>query len=281
MRMQMLLDELHFAVLSIARHPAFTGAVVLTMALGIGVNAAMFGVVDRLLLSPPAHVEDHEEIRRIYRRYDLGGELRTSATLTWPDYVDLQTVPSFRSVAATAYPRELTLEEGGRTRRVQVRQVSHSLFPLLGVQPHLGRFFGAEEDEIGARPTAVLSWEHWQRAYGGDPDVLGRAVELSGTEFTVIGVAPRGFTGANLEGMDFWLPIATAQHALTGGDGWKESRFWYWLRPIVRMTEGASLNVAEERATALYRNARSDEEDDSIVTGPPNPGWRNGSVVSP
>lgn len=272
------------AVRGIRRYPGFAAGVILTLGLGIGVNSAMFGIVDRILLRPPEHVVDHQEVKRIYLERSFLGIVRTGSSLTWPDFEDLQTVPGFEHVAAFTSPAEYTVGSGPDAGRVSVRRVSHDLFPLLGAQPRLGRFFAAEEDEIGAAPTAVLSWEHWRSAYGGDPDVLGRSLELSGTDFTVIGVAPQGFTGTELQGVDVWVPIAAGQYALTGNDGWKDNRGWWWINTVARMGEGASVEAAEDQATALHRNARSErieqghyDPEARIVTGPliaaagPNP----------
>ena len=247
-----------FAVRSLRRTPGFTVSVVAILALGIGANAVMFGVVDRLLLSPPQHVVDAERVRLLHvRRAIFNGEILTGRTVTFPDYRDFLGVGAFESVAAYAEPRETTVGHAPSAEQARVAAATASLFPLLGVQPALGRFFREEEDLIGADPTAVLAHEYWERERGGDPGVLGSSISVGQGTYTVVGVAPPGFTGAELMPVDIWLP-AQVHQSIESGDTWHDNRGSYWLHTVARLAPGATEAGAAAEATAAHRGGRAE-----------------------
>lgn len=245
------------AVRGVRRDPGFTASVTFVLALGIGANAVMFGVVDRLLLSPPQHITNHEDVRLIHvQRTVFNGELRASRSMTWPDYRDLAEVGAFSSVAAYIAPQPETIGRGDRVSRAEVVGASASLFPLLRVEPLIGRFFSEDEDRMGASGVVVLAQEYWEREHGADPAVLGRVIDVSQGTYTVIGVAPAGFTGPQLAPVDLWVPIQRFQE-LENGDGWTDQRGWYWLQTVVRLADGATIEAATAEATAAHRSGRS------------------------
>lgn len=259
--MDALRSHLSFAVRGIRRQPAFTAAVVLTLALGIGVNAAMFGVLDRLLLSPPEHVADADRVVHVFveRVSPFTARAETSPSMSWPDYLDLEGVSGFQAVAGYG-EREMTMGRGAEAERVQTQWADASLFPLLGVEPHRGRFYGPDEDRLeGADPVAVLSYGFWQRRFGGDPAAIGRELDIGLLRYTVVGVAPPGFTGPTLDPVDVWLPIRTVAFAEQSGDGWVDARRWYWLRALARLSDGVSTDAASAEATVAHRAGRSEE----------------------
>ncbi len=259
------------ALRGLRRSPGLAAAVVLTLGLGIGANAAMFGVVDRLLLRPPDHVARPEQVRRVLRDGAFFGQPSVISATTYPDVVDLRTIPEFVSAGAVTSNSPLTLGFGEDARQVMVVKATHDFFTTLGVQPHMGRFFDADDDRVEAPLTAVVGYEFWQAALGGDAGVLGRTLDLSGHRVTVIGVAPRGFTGIDLEPVDVWLPAVPAQHAQDGSDRFLTARTYWWLRAVVRMKDGASVQAAEARATALHINGREENRRDPdvrILTAP-------------
>jgi predicted permease len=259
----MLPRSVAFAVRGIRRSPGFALAVIVTLGLGIGANVTMFRVVDRLLLSPPEHVESPDQVRRVYvSRISFDDRLYTSAWHTYPDYEDLAHVRAFEATAAYTRPLPRTLGSGEGALRVRAARATASLFPLLGVEPALGRFFTAEEDVVGAaEPAAVLGYEFWERHFGADPAVTGRTLEIGRGSFTVVGVAPRGFTGAEIAPVDVWLPLRTDQAITTGDDVWADSRTWWWLQIVVRLAPGAGVEAAEAEATAVHRAARAADDD--------------------
>lgn len=214
-----LVQDRRYALRSLRQSPGFSASVVLTLALGIGANASVFGVVDTMFFRPPAHVRDPAALKRIYfRQYGPSGEYAGPVT-SFPVYMDLaENARSLTAVAATTGSRELSLGTGVESKPARALLVTHTYFPLLGVGPALGRFFGAEEDQPGVEQVAVVSYSFWQRHFGGDPGALGKTLRLGTDVYTLIGVAPRGFTGANVETVDLWLPMRRANALVFGRD---------------------------------------------------------------
>ncbi len=242
-----------------ARSPGFAVAVVLTLALGIGANSTMFGVIDRLLLRAPSGIEHPDEVRNVWlqRRFEEGGAQATLRAVTWPDVQDLVAIDAFQDVAAWSTGNEMTLGEGEGAERIRVTIATASLFRMLGATPRIGRFYTTDEDAVGAPATVVLSYEFWRRRFGADPGVLGRVLHLGDGRYQVIGVAEPGFTGADLEVTDAWIPLWQGGTAEMG-DSWYDSRGWWWLEAAVRLAPNVSDEAAAAQATAAHRAARAD-----------------------
>jgi predicted permease len=162
------------------------------------------------------------------------------------------------ATAAYALPDILTVGRGSDAIRAKVAKASASLFTLLGVSPELGRFYTRQEDAPGATPTVVLAYEFWERRYALDPDVLGRVLEIGPGSYTVIGVAPAGFTGAELRPVDLWLPLETAYALSEGHSRWSEHRSWWWLYTVARLADGATDEATTAQATATHRAGREE-----------------------
>ena len=246
---------------TVRRSPGMALGIVLTLALGIGANAAIFQVVDRLLLRPPLHIEAPDQVVRFVLEWDGG---QSQVTMTYPDVEDFSGASSFASVAKVGHIGEYIVGTGPEAAPARGQLASASFFPTLGVVPARGRFFGPDEDEVGVSLTVVLGHGYWQRAFGGDPEILGRTIRVDGEPSTVVGVAPDGFTGAGLEPVDLWLPM-DPWHALgTGGETWRESRGWWWLTGVARLGDGVTREAASAEVTAIFRNARADDPDPSL-----------------
>ncbi|MCG6957134.1 MAG: ABC transporter permease [Gemmatimonadetes bacterium] len=248
------------AMRSLRRSPGFSLGVVLTLALGIGANAAMFGVLDRLLFQPPPYIVHPESVRRVMLERPFMGRTSRQASITWPGYQDLKKVSAFQAVAAFNDPSPTTLGSGPDATRARVAMATWDFFPLLGVHAERGRFFSKDEDQADATPTAVLSHEYWRSNMGSDPDALGRTLEIAGHTYTVIGIAPPGFTGVNLEPVDIWVPLETAG-TLNMGKAWLDSRGWYWFDEVVRLAPGVDVRSADAEATAAHVNGRREQID--------------------
>lgn len=235
--------------LSRDRLPALV--IVLTLALGLGANTIMFGIVDQLLLRGPAHVVAPEQVRRVYVTQDQWTGYGTSSSTGYITYTLLRdNTMSFEGVAAYRMWRG-RIGSGESAREVPVGWSTADMFPLLGVRPQLGRFYTAEEDRPRAAVNvAVLDHGFWQSEYGGTMDVLGRSVFVDDLEYTIIGVAPPGFTGPELEPVSIWLPLST---------GFKPHPEWpttwnaIWLHVITRTRPSVSLDAAAADATRAYR----------------------------
>lgn len=251
---------------SLRRQPGFSAAVVITLGLGIGANATMYTVADRLLLRPPDHIVDHEEVRRVYlsRPSPLTGATSVDQALTYPDYADLKAHSGFSSVAAYASMRDKTIGSGEGAFRASAAIATGEFFPLLGVQPTIGRFYTPEEAAVGGGPlTVVLGHDFWRRSFGADPDVLGRDLEVEGRDHVIVGVAPPGFTGVDLARVDVWLPLEATQRASEGEQGGcMATRTCWWLNAVVRLSPDVAVEAAEEEATRLHHNGRREMIDE-------------------
>ncbi|HSR50697.1 MAG TPA: ADOP family duplicated permease [Acidobacteriota bacterium] len=252
-------EGMGFALRGIRRAPGFTLLVVATLALGLGANATMFSVVDRLLLRPPDHVRQADRVVQVYfsRLSPFTKRQETSPAASYPDFRDLQEVEAFESISGYSNT-SLIMGSGTAAERVDVQMASGSLFDTLGVRPGMGRFFAASDDGVEGQRLAVLSHAFWTRRFGRDPDVLGRVLRLGKADYEIVGVAPRGFTGPTLEAVDVWLPLLTAQ-AVESGSRWQDSRRWYWFRLVARLADGVSAPVAAQAATAAHLRGRADE----------------------
>jgi predicted permease len=252
-----VVQDLNYALRGLRRSPGFAAAVVVTLALGIGANATLFGVIDRLLLRPPDYVREPD---RVVRFYTFG---KSSFRKEWfsnslGDYAGFAAIrdraTSFEHVAGFL-TRKVTLGRGAEAAQLQGTLVSANFFPLLGVRPVLGRFFADDEDRETASPTLVLSEEVWRTRFGGDSTVLGRLVKVQGTQYAVVGVAPRGFTGTELTRTDLWLPMHVAARDVLRGSQWQEEG-GYWMEFVARLKPGATNARANAEASALLRQSR-------------------------
>ena len=261
------------SVRDVARSPGFAIAAAVTLGLGIGANATMYTVLDRLLLSPPEHVRDAESVRQVYvhGKSRFSGKVSYQGYLAYPDYRDLQRVKGFSAVAAYTR-RAMTMGRSTTSEEVNVELASASYFPLLGVEPAVGRFYNEEEDRITTSTAGVvLSYDFWQRRFGGARDVIGRVLDIGRGHYPVVGIAPRGFTGAEIAPIDAWLPLHAA-NAVEQGVLWVDARTWSWFGAIVRMAPGVTDERVMAEATASWRAGHADVEradkTSTVVVGP-------------
>jgi len=247
-----MLQDLRYALRTFARSPALVAAAVVCLALGIGANATIFGVVDTLLFRPPPHVQDPERVVRLYfRRHYPAFGTNTSSITGYPLYTLIrESARSFDALAAFTYSQNASLGRGVDARRVHLVLASASYFPLLGVRPALGRFYAADEDRPGGPAVVVLGYGFWRAALQGDSGILGRQLQLGRGSYTVVGVAPERFTGVNLENVDVWVPLTTATPELMGPGSL--NRGSYFLQIIGRLGPGGR-EPAEREATLAFR----------------------------
>lgn len=194
-----LFQDLRYALRVLAKNPAFTLVSVFSLALGIGVNATVFGFVNAVMLRPLA-LPDHAELVRI----------QDDNLPTYSDYLAFkERAPVFRGLAAYDFD-SFQLALGDSPARADVALVSGNYFEVLGVRPALGRAFSAEEDaQPGAATVAVISHGLWQGRFGADPSIVGKTFRLRRVPFTIIGVAPQEFNGVSLgRRHDLWVPFA-------------------------------------------------------------------------
>jgi hypothetical protein len=204
-----LWQDIQWSARGLRRDTAFTAFVVAALMLGIGANAAMFGIVDRLLVSGPPHIRDASRVVRLYLATQPQGmrQFTTDGFGNVSYDIARQQATSFEAVASYDV-NDIIVGEGAEARSARGGFASATLFPLLGVQPAIGRFFRDGENLPGAAAhVVVLGYGAWQGWFGGGPDVLGKTVTIDSDRYSVVGVAPRGFTGPQLGPVDAWLPI--------------------------------------------------------------------------
>jgi len=253
-RLDAIAQDFRYAWRTTAAEPVFAALVVVVVALGVGANAATFGILDRLLLRGPDHVREPRELGRVYATMNVPGRGPfTGSSFGYVCYAALRDhAGAFSGVGAYTRPNETTLGSGERAEQVLQADATWDLFPTLGVRPALGRFFGREEDRPGAAARVVVLGDAlWRRRFDADPGVLGRTLSLDGTTYTVIGVAPRGFTGAELRRVDAWLPMSVRGQRVA--DDWQTTIYAQWLRIVVRRQPGISAERAGIEATAAIR----------------------------
>jgi len=247
-----LAQDLRYALRTFARSPALVAAAVVCLALGIGANATIFGVVDTLLFRAPPHVQDPAHVTRLYFRRNFPPFGTWASSITgYPMYTSVRDgAHAFDGVAAFTYAQRASLGRGADAKRVDLVLASASFFPLLGVRPIVGRFFTADEDRPGGPALVLLSFSFWHAAFGGDSAVIGRQLQLGRGSYTVIGVTPERFTGVNLQNVDVWAPIAAATPEFMGpGSMNRGSAF---LEIIGRLGSGGAATAARE-ATVVFR----------------------------
>ena len=258
--MESFAQDLRFACRSLRREPAFTAFVAIALALGIGANAAIFGIADRLLLRGPEHLRDWSRVVRLYSTEQPEG-LRafTSSYFGHVSYELLKAGNQTLDGVATYAVNDGLLGVGDDAREIKAGHVTADLFPLLGVQPALGRFISEEENRPGAAVrVAVLGYGAWREWFGGSPDILGETITVSDQPFTVIGVAPRGFTGPQFGRVDVWIPASLSGANVT--NDWTIAWNAQWLHVVGRLKPGITLEQASQDATAVHRRGYTGDE---------------------
>ena len=252
-------QDIRYAARGMRKNPGFTAAVVITLALGIGANATMFGVVDRLLLQMPSHLRSPDEVHRLY--LTANGDnfgIMLGSNQSYRRYQDLITNTRSASQIAAYYEAEPVFGVGEGAREEPAGFVSASFWPLFGVQPALGRFFTPAEDQLPqGTPVAVLGYGYWQTRFAGARDVLGKTVRIGRSDYTIIGVTPPGFSGLSLRSVAAFIPITAGGADIFAqigvGDRWQQSYRVGWLQTLVRRKPNVSVDAAAADFTNAYR----------------------------
>src|SRR5262245_46422595 len=237
--LETLWQDLRYGMRMLLTCPSFTVVAVITLALGIGANTAIFSVVNAVLLRP-LPCEGPDRLVYIWNAPQQGRPEDSSL----PDLVDWREQSrSFERMAATT-DRTFNLTGVGEAERLNGWAVTADFFPLLSIRPAFGRVFLPEEDRPGASGVAILSHNLWRRSFGSNPDVVGRAITLNGQDHTVVGIAPPNLWLPG--GMDLWVPLA-----MDPGAARRRNNF---LSVVGRLKPGVSLDQA--RAEMNVINAR-------------------------
>jgi putative ABC transport system permease protein len=254
------LQDARYAVRGLARSPGFTATVVVTLGLGIGANAAMFAVIDRLMFRPFPYVRDYATVNTVYFQTTYQGKTRTASTVPYTRYLDIRRgTHSFSQYAAVSEWR-LAVGLGQATRVRKVAGVSASLFELFDARPERGRFFGAAEDvtPLGAT-VVVLSHGLWMTEFGAR-DVVGQKLRIGTLDYTIIGVAPDGFVGtAGGRAPELFVPITTIPATVQPSSArtYFTDYNWDWTDILVRRKPGTSVAAANADLSEAYRQSRA------------------------
>jgi predicted permease len=254
------LQDARYAVRGLRRSPGFTATVMLTLGLGIGANAAMFGVIDRLMFRPFPYLRDPASVNRVYLQTTSRGSTRTANVIPYARYLDLRRFTSSFSQYAGVTEWQLAVGTGDATRERQVAGVNASFFGFFDARPALGHFFGADEDSIprGAN-VAVVSHGYWKSQLGGG-DVVGRPLQVGPLVMTIVGVTPEGFVGvSDGEPPDVFVPITTIAYAVNQGHAETFPTFynWDWMSVMVRRKPGVTAAAASADLTHAFALSRS------------------------
>jgi macrolide transport system ATP-binding/permease protein len=246
-----MLRDLRLAWRLFIKNPGFTAIVVTTLALGIGLNTAVFSAVDALLLRPLPGVRAPERVVQLYRSWPGGMDYGSNSV---PHYQSIRerTQDVFTDVAAWDF-EGFSITIAGRPQRAFGQMVSANFFSLLGVEPIKGRFFLPEEDiGRGAHPVAVLAEPTWRTMFGADPAITGKQVVLNGRNYTIVGVAPAVFRGIiPIVQPKLWVPLTQWSDVRPGNENGYESRDNNNMDVIARLKPGVTVQMARVRMTAL------------------------------
>lgn len=253
------LDDVQYAIRSLQRVSSLTAFVTVTLALGIGLTAASFSMVDALIFRPYPVPHPDNVVTLVSKSHDNSFD-----TFSYREYIDIRArTKSYDGVIAHAVPASVGFSPDSKTTpRVKGgMMVSGNYFRVLGVEPQLGRGFRDDEDAVpGREAVVVLAWSFWKHEFAGDPNVVGRTIRLNGTDFSVIGVAPESFSGLYIFlHTDFYTPLAMAR--VFSADSRKdffEDRSDRELTVRARLKAGTTLQQAQNELSALAQGFEHD-----------------------
>jgi predicted permease len=262
--MRTLIQDVRYGFRRLRKSPGFTAVAVLSLALGIGANTAIFSLVDTVLLRPLA-VERPERLVELYGTLHNGADYTVQSYLNFKDYRERNRTLS--GVMAYRFA-PMSLSHEGSNERAWGYLVSGNYFDVLGVRPSLGRFFLPEEDQTpGARPVVVLGYDCWRKRFASDPGIVGRDVMINGLKFTVVGVAPKGFVGTEVAyGPELFVPTMMAQQIEPGSE-WLNARRDDNLFVVGRLREGVTREQAQSDLETVTRQLAEEHPEENRGRG--------------
>jgi putative ABC transport system permease protein len=242
--MSAIWQNLRYAVRSLVKNPGFTVVAVLTLALGIGANTAIFSTVYSALLKPLPYYQPERLVTIGEGRGQTRGNEAQSANTSNPDFQDWKKMTkSFQSLAAYGFDA-FTLTGNGDPKNVFATQVTANFLRTLGVKPALGRDFVDGEDTLDGPHAVILTNGFWRSDFGSDPGVIGRTIRLDGRPLTIVGVLPREFQFAPTNDFPLWVPMHAAGDLAT-------RRSLRWLHVVARLAPGVTMNQAQAEMSGV------------------------------
>jgi predicted permease len=244
-----LWQDLCYGLRMLRKSPGFTAVAVLTLALGIGANTALFSVVNGVLLNPLPYPHP-DKVVTVASWFPEGGE----GSVSYPDLVDwIRDSHTFSSLAGYKSFQSFTWARQSNAERVSAVQASYNFFSTLGVAPTLGRDFTPAEDQLGAAPSVILSAPFWKSKFASSPDVIGKAMNLNGTDYTIVGVLPSNFyfccRNINFSPGDVYVPLSATKNPL-----FSDRKIHPGIYGVARIKEGVTLAQARADMAAIAHN---------------------------
>ncbi|HEV7684075.1 MAG TPA: ABC transporter permease [Pyrinomonadaceae bacterium] len=250
--METLLKDLRYGIRSLLKRPSFTAIAVVTLALGIGANTAIFSLVNAVLLRGLPFT-DPDQLVMIWEDASFAGFPRNTPAPA--NYVDWKTQNTVFADMAAQDMRSFNLTGDGEPEKIEAFGVTANFFPLLGVQPALGRGFAADEDAPGAARVVVINHNLWQQRYGGEQNIIGRQLLLNGEKYSVIGVMPAGFQFLDSK-VGLWVPIAFTSEQLT-------QRNRHYLSIVARLKPSVTVAQANAEVQTIQQRISRDHPDEA------------------
>lgn len=259
--MEDLLKDIRYGARLLLRNPGFSAIAILSLALGIGANTAIFSVVQQLLASP-FPVEQPQQLVSVFTTDRRNPGNLPLSHLNFKDVRAQNT--SFTGMAGVAFTQVNYLGEGGAAEQLAAQVVTANYFDLLGARPSLGRAFRADEDAApGSGPVTVISEGLWERRFGRDPKIVGKTLSINRQPFTVVGVAPSGFNGTVIfAAPDLWVPMSM-HDIVQPGFTWYEQRRGLFILPFGRLKPGETLGQAQANLRAIGARLERDFANDN------------------
>src|SRR5690349_2323165 len=268
--MENLIKDIRYGVRMLMKNPGVTLVAVITLALGIGANTAIFSGVSAFLFRPLPVPAGDELVRPMEISEDRG----LADEFSYPDFLDYRAQATSFSGLAAECMIPAAIDSENQTNVSWGQAVSANYFDVVQVQPILGRAFYADEDKtVGANPVLVLSHSFWQRRFGSDLNIVGKTVRVNDRPYQVIGVAPENFVGTKFAlAMDFWTPMSMVEE-IDRSPKLLTTRGSHWMNPIGRLKPGVSLAQASAEMTAIasrlnetYPDSRAKGTQANVVT---------------
>ncbi len=247
--MDVLRQDLRYALRRLTRAPGFALVAILTLSLGVGANTAIFSIVNAVLFRRVPAAQEPDRLVALFTSDYSSSQYSSSS---WPDYQDFSRESAVFSDVAALSSWPLNLARGNQLERVQAELVTPNYFRMLGFAPHAGRLLGASEDpSAGTTPVIVLSETFWRTRLAGDPSVIGSTLTVNGQPYSVVGIAAKSFHGLNAGvRTDAWLPIQQSEQ-IAPGSGLLEERGSRSLTVFARLRPGVSVAAAQARMSVL------------------------------
>src|SRR5476649_1521191 len=259
-----LVQDLRYAMRGLRAKPGFTLAVVLTLGLGIGANAAMFSIVDRLLFRPPPMLRDASLTHRVYLGTTYRGKENLGNGIQIARYLDLARFTTSFSRFAQIARRDIAVGTGSDSREMGIGVVTASFFDFFDAPPVIGRTFATAEDSTPeGKPVAVISYSYWKTQFGGRRDALGATMRIGPLVYTIIGVEPAGMAGLwPDQPVVAYIPVssyATTMNFQSKTETWWTTYHWTWSQTIAMRKPGISVERANADLTSAYKRSYSAE----------------------